>query len=83
MKKYRCVNIFRKDISLGKIYEVEEYIRGSYNSPYTDKITIINDNFEYSTLNLYTLISQNTYLELFRDVTVEYRNETINEILAE
>ncbi len=78
MKKFRYINTenYYKTLTLGKVYDAIEHISDDTNSCY-DRALLINDNGEVENIYCYSHI----HGQILREVSVEYRNEVINDIL--
>ena len=72
---------YTQDITYGKVYDLLEYLTYyeyvQYNDPTEDSIFIVNDEGIYRTYNLYDFDNNPIFIE----VTLEYRNEVLDEIL--
>lgn len=86
MRKFKCIYEYKslgytQDITYGKVYDLLEYLiyyeYVKYNDPSEDSIVIVNDEGISRTYSLYDF-DQNP---IFIEVTLEYRNEIIDEIL--
>lgn len=71
MKKVKYIGHLHNELTYGKIYDVIHYFTLNDNLPV---ISILSDIDEVVTYHFNTLI-------LFKDVTKEYRNDIINNIL--
>lgn len=75
MRKFKCVDNSYYYITPGKVYDVIEYIK---RDMYSDVIHILNDNDEMRNYVLYSPLGR----KIFHEVTTEYRDKTIDEILS-
>ena len=69
MKKVRYIGPSKNNLTYGKVYDLMEYIK--YTNSDSDLINILNDHDDSSVY----------YSKYFIDVTAEYRNNVIDEIL--
>lgn len=79
MIKVKCVNKLYLDITKGKIYDVIEY--KYYNELIIGTIKILNDKNVTNTYQIKALNALSIRLDVFQDVTHEYRASIIEEIL--
>lgn len=80
MKKVRCICSLYFNITLGKVYDVIKYNYYNDLSIYTIEILDddnINKLFQFNVSN-----GSGRIVGVFEDATIEFRNETISEILS-
>ena len=64
-------------MTYGKVYEIVKYIRKGVNNR-MDKVCLYNDIGEYVELYVFGLLDD----IIFKDVTLEHRDNTIDDILS-
>lgn len=76
MRKLRYISSdYFSHLTQGKVYDIVDNILHSLN--HNDKITIIDD----TDTEVYIFMYDSNGIQLFEDITAEFRSEVINEIL--
>ena len=77
MIKVKPITIYNSYLTKGKVYDVIKYIKAS-NNVFLDRVIIINDKGVTEKYYLYSVFQTPVLI----DVTTEYRNKVIDNILS-
>ena len=80
MRKVRCLRPLYLDITVGKVYDIIDY--EYHNELITYTIEILNDENLIMVHQMKVRNASDIMVDVFEDVSIEYRDEIIDEILS-
>lgn len=80
MRKVRCIRPLYLDITVGKVYDIIDY--EYHNELITYTIEILNDENLIMVHQMKVRNASDIMVDVFEDVSIEYRDEIIDEILS-